>query len=386
MLARPPGALPGGLAAPPRRCYRPAMKRDTFQKVFLLALAGLVTWIFFRMVHGYLITLLLAAIFAAWATPLYDRFTRLFRGRRNAGAIVTVLLLFFAVLLPFLAFLGIVAGQALKVSQSVAPWVAHELQEPDRIDHWIANLPFSQDLGPYREEVYQKLGQMVSGMGSFLFNAVSAATRGTVSFFFHLFILLYSLFWFLRDGERLLRKALYYMPLGHEQEMRLTGRFVSVTRATLKGTLVIGIIQGGLAGLGFWVADIPSAVFWGTVMAVLSIIPAVGTPLVWIPAVIVLFAEGHVATALLLGLWCLLVVGSVDNFLRPRLVGHDTAMHDLLILLSTLGGLALFGVTGFIVGPVVAALFVTIWQIYGEEFKDLLPKVGSTHHIEEDPS
>ncbi len=153
-------------------------------------------------------------------------------------------------------------------------------------------------------------------------------------------------------------------------------KFVSVSRATIKGTLVIGVVQGALAGAALAVAGIPSAVFWGTVMAVLSIIPGIGTGLVWVPSAIYLAATGRWLAAVLLVVWCALVVGSVDNVLRPRLVGRDTQMHDLLILFSTLGGLLLFGIVGVIIGPIIAALFVTIWDLYGAVFKDLLADDG----------
>jgi len=123
------------------------------------------------------------------------------------------------------------------------------------------------------------------------------------------------------------------------------------------------------------VCGIQGAAFWATIMAVLSIIPGIGTGLVWVPAAVILFAGGHVGKAIGLVLFCGLIVGSLDNFLRPRLVGKDTQMHDLLILLSTLGGIMLFGVLGFIIGPIVAALFVTVWDIYGVVFKDMLPAV-----------
>ena len=156
----------------------------------------------------------------------------------------------------------------------------------------------------------------------------------------------------------------------------MLGKFTSVTRATLKGTAVIGVIQGALAGLAFAVVGIPSAVFWGTIMMVLSIIPAIGSGLVWMPASIILIATGHTAKGIGLALFCGLIVGSLDNILRPRLVGKDTQMPDLLIFLSTLGGIAFFGVMGFIIGPIIAALFVTIWEIYGEVFKDVLPKAA----------
>jgi predicted PurR-regulated permease PerM len=154
-------------------------------------------------------------------------------------------------------------------------------------------------------------------------------------------------------------------------------KFVSVSRATLKGTVIIGVIQGTLAGMALAVAGIQGAAFWGTIMTVLSIIPGVGTALVWLPAAIFLMATGSVASGVVLIVFCGAVVGSVDNFLRPRLVGKDTQMHDLLILFSTLGGLLLFGVVGFILGPILAALFVTVWDIYGAAFRDMLPGTGN---------
>ena len=146
-----------------------------------------------------------------------------------------------------------------------------------------------------------------------------------------------------------------------------------MTRATLKGTAVIGIMQGGLAGLAFQVVGIPSAIFWGTLMVVLSVIPGIGTALIWVPAAIILVAGGSVAKGIGLALFCGLVVGSIDNVVRPRLVGKDTQMPDLLILLGTMGGIMMFGALGLILGPIVAALFVSIWQMYGVVFRDVLP-------------
>jgi predicted PurR-regulated permease PerM len=185
------------------------------------------------------------------------------------------------------------------------------------------------------------------------------------------------MFFFLVDGDKLLEKILYYIPLEDDDERRMLARFTSVSRATLKGTAVIGLVQGALAGIAFAVAGIPSAVFWAALMAVLSIIPGIGTALVWGPAAVILATQGHWGAASGLAFFCGVIVGGVDNFLRPRLVGKDTEMHDLLILFSTLGGIALFGFIGFIIGPIVAALFVTVWEIYGVVFKDVLPETAA---------
>jgi predicted PurR-regulated permease PerM len=183
------------------------------------------------------------------------------------------------------------------------------------------------------------------------------------------------MFFFLRDGQGLLAQVLYYIPLHTDDELRMVEKFVSVTRATLKGSLVIGVLQGTLAGGAFLIAGIPGAAFWGTVMAVLSIIPGLGTALVWVPAAGWLYLSGEISAAAGLTVWCIAVVGMVDNIIRPWVVGRDTQMSDLMIMLSTLGGLFLFGAPGLIVGPILAGLFVTVWEIYGETFAAFLPDV-----------
>jgi len=198
-----------------------------------------------------------------------------------------------------------------------------------------------------------------------------------MGFFLQLFIMLYSMFFFLLGGRTILDRILYFVPLTDEEEEQLVDTFVSVTRATLKGSFLIGVIQGALAGLAYWVVGVPGAAFWGTVTAVASLIPAIGAALVWVPMVLFLLVTGQVAGGVGLLLWCVLVVSTVDNFLRPRLVGRDISMPDLLILLSTLGGLTLFGAVGVMVGPIVASLFVTVWHLYGETFGDWSAGLGA---------
>jgi predicted PurR-regulated permease PerM len=191
-------------------------------------------------------------------------------------------------------------------------------------------------------------------------------------FIFQFVVLLYTMYFFLTDGPALLDGALGYVPLAASDKQHMLERFVSVTRATLKGTVLIGAAQGALAGLAFWVVGIDGAIFWGSVMTVLSIVPGIGAALVWVPAALILLVTGHVWQGVALGLFCALVVGSIDNVLRTLLVGRDTQMHELLIFFSTLGGLLLFGAMGFILGPILAALFVTIWEMFGVAFSSEL--------------
>ncbi len=352
------------------------MEKDRLSKAFILLMAMGLSIIFFGMIRSFLVTILLAAIFSGLAQPLFKRCEHRFGGRRALASVVTLLVLLVVVFVPFLLLVGIVTAQALSVSEKAGPWVADQAAHPDRIVQFLENLPFYDKISPYREEILTKLGQLVGSVSSFMINGLSSATRGTVAFLFQFFIFLYTMFWLLMDGEKVLRKIMYYTPLDQEDDLRLLNKFTSVTRATLKGTLIIGLAQGGMAGLAFWVVGINGALFWGTVMTVMSIIPGIGTALVWVPAVIILIASGHLAKGIGLALFCALVVGSIDNVLRPRLVGRDTKMHDLLIFFGTLGGILFFGVAGFIIGPIIAALFVTVWDIYGVVFKELLPEVG----------
>lgn len=348
---------------------------ERFQKLFLLLLAIAITIVFYLMVRAFLVAVLLAAIVAGLSQPLYRKLLGWFKGRKGAAAGVTLLVILLAIIMPLTAFLGLVAKEAVEVSQTMRPTIERLLAEPTEVDRFLQRLPFAERLDPYRDQIIQKVGEFAGRIGTFLVNALAATTRGTATFFFQLFIMLYALFFFLIDGRAVLDKILYYMPLAAEDEDRMVGRFVSVARATIKGTLVIGVVQGGLAGLAFAVAGIEGAVFWGTIMVVLSIIPGIGTALVWVPAVIYLFAIGRIGAAVALFAWCAAAVGTVDNLMRPWLVGKDTKMPDLLILLSTLGGLLLFGAVGIVIGPIVAALFVTVWDIYGHAFKEYLPEV-----------
>lgn len=337
----------------------------------------LISALFLVMVRNFLMALLLAGIFSALAQPIYRRITRLLGHRPRAASLVILLLFCLVVLLPLSGLVGIITAQALNVGHSITPWVQRQIAEPAAFSHYLQKLPYYEELLPYRDQIIRKAGELTSKISGFLVNGLSAGAMGTVNFIFAFFVFLYSSFFFLADGRALLDRILYYLPLESSNEERLLDRFTSVTRATLKGTAVIGLMQGCLAGMAFAAVGIDASVFWGTVMTALSIIPAFGSALVWVPAAIILAVGGSYLKAIGLALFCGLVVGSLDNLLRPRLVGKDTQMHELMIFFGTLGGIAMFGLIGFIIGPIIAALFVTIWDIYGEVFREFLPIVHS---------
>jgi len=363
------------------------MNRDTVNKSVLLLLVIFISAVFLSMIRSFLMAIFLAGIFSALARPLYKRFEGWYGGRRIPASLSTLLLIVIVVIVPLGVLMGIVTTQAIKVGQAVTPWIQEQIAQPGEFHKLLSSLPFYEELAPYGDFIWRKAGELIGSVSQFLISNLSTATMGAVNILFMAFAMLYTMFFFLMDGDKLLAKILYYLPLQDQDEKRMLEKFTSVTRATLKGTAVIGILQGSLAGFAFWVVGIPSAVFWGTIMAVLSIIPGIGTALVWGPAVIILAAGGSYMKAGGLGIFCAVVVGSIDNLLRPILVGKDTQMHELMIFFGTLGGIVMFGIMGMIIGPIVAALFITIWEIYGVAFKDLLPQVGSfksTHSPEEE--
>ena len=365
----------------------PTTSGTNLRTAFVLLLVAAVTAFFLAVAWPFLKPLLLGALLAGLFHPLYRWITRVLGGRQSLGAAVTLLVLLVLGLGPLSVFLGIVVQQALTVSDQAIPWLSQHLGAAStyNVHEWLVRrFPTLAEYMPSQEQLLQNVATAAKTAGAFLVNFASRMTALTATFLLNLFVMLYAMFFFFKDGHKILERIFYYLPLSDEDETRMLARFTSITRATVKGTLVIGAIQGALAGLAFWVAGIDGAALWGTVMTILSIIPGIGAPLVWVPVVIVLFLNGQYLTATLLLVWCAAVVGTIDNFLRPVLVGRDAKMPDLLILIGTLGGLFLFDPIGFIVGPIICGLFLTVWDIYGATFKEVLPPVESFHRFDKD--
>lgn len=340
-----------------------------FRQAFLLILLGGITVAFIAVVRAFLLTILLAAVFAGLSHPVFRRLTRRFGGHAVPAALTTLLLLLVLVLAPLIGVLTAATNEALRLSDTVTPRIQQLIKDPASLDAQLRGLPFYRVLEPYRDQILTRAGELLGSTSAMVLSVISATTVATASLVFYFFVLLYTMFYFLTDGPDILRAVLVYLPFDDSDKDRVLDRFLSVTRATLKGTVFIGAAQGLLGGLSFWVAGIDGAVFWGTVMTVLSIIPGVGGAVVWVPAVVILAIGGDWGRALGLTAFNALIVGSVDNLLRPRLVGRDAQLHELMIFFSTLGGLMMFGPMGFLVGPVLAGLFVTAWEMFGTTFR-----------------
>jgi predicted PurR-regulated permease PerM len=355
------------------------IKDSRINNIVLLVMVLLISALFLTMIRQFLMSIFMAGLFSAMSSPLHRKVTQRLEGRATLASALVVSGVFCLILVPLVLLIGVVLGQAMHVGQSVTPWVNSFAKEPGLLSDYAEKIPYYEQILPYRDTILTKAGELVGSISGLLINSLSSITKMTVNALFNVVIMLYVMFFFLTEGGALLRKILYYLPMVHEDEERLLRRFTSVARATMKSTLIIGFIQGMLCGLAFLLVGIQGAAFWGTVMAVLSIIPAAGTALVWGPALIIFVVKGEFLGAIGLGLICGVLAGNLDNFLRPRLVGKDTEMHDLFVLFGTLGGISLFGILGIIIGPIIAALFITIWEIYEDAFGEYLPEVGELH-------
>ena len=279
-----------------------------FRPTFLIILVVAVSALFVAVAWPFLKPLLLAALLTALFHPFYRWITRMLRGRRSLAAMVTLIILFILIGGPLSAFVGLVVKQAVTLSNEALPWLQQAFGAASGFNahDWLARqFPALADYIPPQEKLIENAGVAAKSAGGFVVSLLTRMTAGTATFVLNLFIMVYAMFFFFKDGRAMIEKMLYYIPLSRADKTRMLEQFTSITRATLKGTLLIGIIQGTLAGLGFWLAGIDGAAFWGTLMAVLSILPAVGAPIVWVPAGIYLLISGRVVVGLVAdGLVC----------------------------------------------------------------------------------
>jgi predicted PurR-regulated permease PerM len=351
------------------------MKQALVNKMTLLGLVVLISAVFLSMIHQFLMAIFMAGLFSAIVAPVHHRLARKLGGKETLASIFTVLGIVLLVLTPLTVLITLVVTQAIDIGHAVTPWVQSFINEPSTLSVYLEKIPYYQEILPYRDLIVQKAGELVGTVSTFLIDSLSSFTKVTVNAVFSSIIMLYVMFYFLTMGDLLLQKILFFLPLDDLNEQKLLHRFTSVTRATLKGTLIIGIMQGTICGIAFAIAGLKGPVFWGSLMAATSIIPAFGTAIIWLPALLILALTGDFTGVIVLAVLCGAVAGNLDNIVRPRLVGKDTEMHDLFVLFGTLGGLSMFGILGIIIGPIVAALFITIWEIYGDVFRDYLPNV-----------
>lgn len=343
------------------------MANSTLEQKVFLALLFVVSlafgWILLPFYGAVFWAVILAIIFA----PVQRRLQLRFSPRRNLAALATLLICLLVAVIPVILITGIL------VQEGTTLYTQIESGEID-IDSIVSSakelLPASWQVQMQRfglgdlEQIRERLATSALEGSQFLATKAFSFGQGTFQFVLSFFLMLYLLFFLLRDGRELVARIRRAMPLSDTQKRRLFSKFTRVVRATVKGNIVVAATQGALGGVIFAILGIPSAVLCGVLMAFLSLLPAVGAGLIWTPVAIYFLLKGMIAQGVILILYGVLVIGLVDNILRPILVGKDTKMPDYVVLISTLGGLSLFGLNGFVIGPLIAALFISAWGLF----------------------
>lgn len=340
---------------------------NTVQRVFFFGLlAGVTLWLLW-ILRDFLMPIFWAVVFAVLLYPAFQHLHAQFRfrGGKSAAALATILVVLIVVLAPLYGLGALVVNEAVGVYEQLSG------QGPTFLGA-IEAIPYLSDaLSLFNIEVTEARETLVEagrGAGSWLASeafSIGIQTFGTIVKFL---IMLYLLFFFLRDGDRLGAYIMRLIPLGNTREHALFERFASTTRAIVKGTIIVSIVQGVLGAILFSIVGIPNAILWGAVMAFAALIPALGPGIVWIPAGIILLLMGDVWQGVVVLAGGAVLIGLVDNILRPVLVGRDTEMPDALILLAILGGIISFGIAGIVIGPVVAALALAMWSLFEHEY------------------
>jgi predicted PurR-regulated permease PerM len=315
----------------------------------VIALGAVILWVLGPYATGIIGIPVLAVLFA----PLHTWLVR--RGGMHTGVASLLVTLLGAVLLivPGILLAGLVINEAQQVAQNV-------LQSPI-IDRFRALQFRGIPVGPRLAEAG---GRVVAAIGASAFGLVGTATRLTLN----LTIAFFGLYYVLKHPGDVWLDARPYIPFSDTNTEKLGKRFKDVTVSTVVGTGVVAAIQGALLGIAFWIAGLPNALFWSVVTMALAILPVVGSGLVWGPAAIVLIMQDRLAAGVLLILWGVLVVGSVDNFIRPLIYRRFSAIHPLITLIGAIGGVAAFGLLGLLIGPLALSYFFELIRMYREEY------------------
>ena len=320
-------------------------------------------WILWPFYGAILWAIVLATVFA----PAHRQLLSSMRQRANLAAVVTLLIIVTIVLLPLTLTAMSVLQEATslygRIEAGEVDFGRYLSQLLEALPAWATDLLDRlgiSDLG----DLQARFAGMFKEGSQFLATQAIAIGQGTAHIVVSFFLMLYLLFFFLRDGTELSQRLKEAIPLRNEQKRALFSKFTIVIRAMFRGTLLVAALQGVLGGMIFWILGIPAPVLWGVVMALLSLLPAVGSALIWLPVALYLLATGALWQGMVLIAYGALVIGLVDNLLRPFLIGMDTKLPDYVVLISTLGGIAIFGLNGFVIGPVVAAMFIATWDIF----------------------
>jgi len=312
-------------------------------------------------------TLLWSTIIALLFAPLHRRLLQRLRHQRSLAALLTVLTAAVIVVVPFAILSATLAQEAAglvaRIQSGETSPVPYLRGVFDALPGWSATLLEHFGLADF-DTLQRLLGTKLEQASGFIANQAFSIGQSTFDFAASLLITPYLAFFLIRDGDRIVHAMRRALPLTPTHKQELLDKFSAVIRSTVRGNMIVAAIQGALGGLAFWFLGVRGALLWAVVMAFLSLLPAIGAALVWLPVAIWLFVTGAIWQSIALAAWGMFVIGLVDNLLRPILVGKATLMPDYVVMITTLGGMVLFGIHGFVLGPVIAAMFFAVWHLY----------------------
>jgi predicted PurR-regulated permease PerM len=343
------------------------MEMQKIRKNIYLAILMIGTVAFLCLLKPFAYPIFWAAVIAGIFGPLYKGLNRRLKHPNLSTAIILFVVLF-VIILPLAAITSVLLAQAIDMYSALKD--TDDIQQKAQgVINLLKGNPYLQKLDLDEKALTEKFYDVSGSISKYIVGYLTDVTQNTLLLLINFVVMLYCLFFFVRDGDKLLRSSFYIFELKDEIGDRLYKRFTSTARATLKGTLIIGLIQGTMGGILFWAVGINSAIVWGVIMILAAMIPGIGCAIIWAPAALILLATGHILEGIVVVTVGSLVISSIDNILRPLLVGKDTQMHPLLIFLSTIGGITVFGVSGFVIGPIITALLATLWEIYEKHYQ-----------------
>ena len=312
-------------------------------------------------------TLLWSAVIALLFDPLHRGLLLRLRHRRTLAALMTVFTALLIMVVP-MAFLGVTLAREAAGFVGLLESGESNLGPTLRaaftgLPEWAAKLLVHFGLADFEKVQVWVNSQLEQGSGYIAAQAMNLG-QNTFQLAASLLITLYLAFFLIRDGDRIVHVMRRALPLTPAHKQDLIDKFGAVVRSTVRGNLVVASVQGALGGFAFWFLEVRAALLWAVVMAFLSLLPAIGAALVWFPVAIWFFITGKIWQSIALAVWGMLVIGLVDNLLRPMLVGKATVMPNYVVMITTLGGMVVFGINGFILGPLIAAMFFAVWHLY----------------------
>lgn len=341
--------------------------------IILIAVSAVTFFIF----QPFLVAILVAAVLSVIFRPTYNFFLGKFNKRKRLSAFITSFIAMLLIVVPFSIIFALIVNEITTIYQDISAGGVFRDSYISPIIRYIENNKLLTLLGADSLINKDSISSSLSQFGQLSFNFVQVVYQSLAHFIFMTFVLFFSLYYFLVNGREVASKIMMLSPLRDTHEKMLLEKFVSMSRATIKGTIVVSFVQGLIGGLTFAIAGVPSAMIWAVVMMLLSLIPMFGSSIIWFPVGVGMLLLGNIWQGLFILIVGLLIISLIDNFLRPELVGKDTQMHPLIVLFATLGGISVFGFLGFIIGPIIVALFLSLWDIYGIEFKKQLRSFNS---------